>query len=278
MRPDNLKIPRLVKKAKWLRGKVLDMALKAGAGHIAPSFSCAEILVALYYGGIIRKKPKTARWLGRDRFILSKGQAAVALYAVLADLGYFPVAELNLFTQPGSFLGGHTEDRIPGVEAFTGSLGHGLPIACGLSWAAKQDRKKLKVYVLLGDGECHEGSIWEAAMFAGHHRLNNMLAVIDHNGLSATDYLSSYLSIEPLNDKFESFGWDTVTVEGHSFEQLLEVMEMFKAGYFKKPLAVIAKTTKGKGVSYMESKPLWHYRIPAGQEVIQARKELRESK
>ncbi len=181
------------KKANWLRNKVLEMTVAAGAGHVAPSFSCAEILVALYYGGVMRVDPRNVAWEERDRFILSKGQAAVALYAVLADLGFFPVEELLTFTQKASRLGGHTEDTIPGVEAFTGSLGHGLPIAAGLALGASVRKKGFITVALLGDGECHEGSIWEAAMFAGHHKLNNLVAIVDNNGQSATDFLKSYL-------------------------------------------------------------------------------------
>jgi transketolase len=261
-------------KAMWLRRKILEMAVRAGAGHVAPAFSCIEILVTLYYKGILTVKPKDAKWSKRDRFILSKGQAAVALYAVLADLGFFPTKELNKFTLPDSFLGGHAEDRIPGVEAFTGSLGHGLSIGCGIALAAKTDQKKYKTIVLLGDGECHEGSIWEAAMFAGHHQLDNIMVIVDNNGLSATDVIASYLGIEPIEKKWDSFGWETVVVNGHSVDELFHEMMKFKRGEIKKPFAIIAKTIKGKGVSFMENIPIWHYRVPVGKELVRARCEL----
>ena len=182
----------LAKKANWVRNKVLDMAVKAGAGNIAPSFSCIDILVALYYSGVLKINPKNPNWVNRDKFILSKGQAAVALYDVLADLGFLPVSELISFTQKGSRLGGHTENTIPGVEAFTGSLGFGLSIAACMALAAKTDKRKYICVTLLGDGECHEGSVWEAAMFASYHRLNNLVAIVDNNGLSATDYLKIF--------------------------------------------------------------------------------------
>jgi len=273
-KPTESQIKYLLKKANWVRNKVLEMAVKAGAGHIAPSFSCVDILVALYYGKILHVNPRNPKWPGRDRFILSKGQAAVALYAVLAGCGFFPISELMKFTQKGSRLGGHTEDTIPGVEAFTGSLGHGLPIAAGMALAAKMDKKKHICVTLLGDGECHEGSVWEAAMFASHHRLNNLIAIIDNNGLSATDFLKSYLDLVPLKEKWESFGWETRVVDGHSFEELLEVLNGIGSRQSVKPLAIIAVTIKGKGVSFMENCPIWHYRIPVGRELKIARKEL----
>jgi transketolase len=268
----------LIKEAARLRRKILDMAVKAGAGHIAPSYSCVEILAALYFGGVLRVNPKNPRWANRDRFILSKGQAAVALYAVLARLGFFPVSELMTFTREGSRLGGHTEDTIPGVEAFTGSLGHGLSIAAGIALAAKMDDKKYRCFTLLGDGECHEGSVWEAAMFAAHHRLNNLIAIIDHNGLSAIDFLKGYLEVEPLERKWRSFGWDTAVVNGHSFEELLATFRDLPSRSSDKPFAVIALTTKGKGVSFMENRPIWHYRIPVGNELKIAHKELSSQK
>jgi len=250
------------------------MTVAAGAGHIAPSFSCAEILVALYYGGVIRVKPSDPAWEDRDRFILSKGQAAVSLYAVLADLGFSPLEELLTFTQKGSKLGGHTEDTIPGVEAFTGSLGHGLSIAAGLALGARHREKQYLTVALLGDGECHEGSIWEAAMLAGHHRLTNLLAIVDNNGQSATDFTASYLTLEPMADKWRAFGWEVRTVDGHSFPELLKALRDVHAPSYDRPLCIVANTIKGKGVSFMERKPIWHYRIPVGEELKIAMREL----
>lgn len=265
----------LAKKARWVRKKVLSMTVNAGAGHIAPSFSCIEILVVLYQGRVLRVKPNKPKWGYRDRFILSKGQAAVALYAILADRGFFPVSELKKFTRKGSYLGGHTEDTIPGVEAFTGSLGHGLSIGAGLALAAKMDKKKYRTIVLLGDGECHEGSVWEAAMFSAHHQLNNLIAIIDNNGLSATDFLKNYLEIKPLQKKWESFGWEVIVVDGHSYKALLSSLSGISSRHLsKRPLAIIALTTKGKGVSFMQNNPIWHYRIPVGKELKIAQKEL----
>jgi transketolase len=264
----------LEEKAKWVRKTVLEMAVKAGAGHIAPSFSCAEILTVLYYGGILRVDPNDPDFPKRDRFILSKGQSAVALYAILADLGFIPLEDLDTFTQEGSYLGGHTEDTVPGVETFTGSLGHGLSVGAGLALAAKIDKEKWLTVALLGDGECHEGSVWEAAMFAAHHGLNNLVSIIDHNGLCATDFLKNCLKVEPLKMKWKAFGWDVLVTEGHSVKNLYSVLRKIRSRSSGKPLAIIAMTTKGKGVSFMENNPLWHYRIPVGEELDIARSEL----
>lgn len=268
------KIKLLKKKSSWVRKKVLNMAVKSGAGHVAPSFSCVDILSTLYYGDILKVKPKDPKWQGRDRFILSKGHAAVALYAILADLGFFPATELMEFTQKGSRLGGHAESNVPGVEAFTGSLGHGLGIASGIALAAKMDKKKHLTLALLGDGECHEGSVWEAAMFAGYNRLNNLTAIIDHNGLSATDFLKDYLDVAPLKEKWEAFGWETKVIRASSYEEMLSVFGRLRSRKADKPLAVIVLTTKGKGISFMENNPIWHFRIPLGRELRKAMKEL----
>ena len=262
------------RKANWIRNQILEMAIKAGAGHIAPAFSCVEILVTLYYGGVLRVNPRDPKWESRDRFVLSKGHAAMTLYVILADLGFFPISELMNFTQNGSRLGGHVEDNVSGVEAFTGSLGHGLSIATGIALSGKLDRKKHICVSLLGDGECHEGSTWEAAMFAGYRGLNNLVAIVDHNGLSATNFLNKYLDVTPLQEKWKSFGWDTIIVKGHSFPELLPLLKGLHSRSSKRPLAVIALTTKGKGVSFMESNPIWHYRIPVGEELDRARKDL----
>jgi transketolase len=269
------KVEKLEEKALWVRQQILRMACAAGAGHIAPSFSCTELLVALYQGGILKVDHKNPKWLQRDRFILSKGQAALALYAVLADMGFFPVEELYTFTMDGSRLGGHADNVLPGVEVHTGSLGHGLSIGCGLAFAAKMGRKQYLSIVLLGDGECHEGSVWESAMFAGHHRLNNLIAIVDHNGLSASDYLDNYLSLKPFDKKWNSFGWDVIKMNGHSIPKILKVFNRIRNRKKQKPLVIIANTVKGKGVSIIENNPDWHYRVPYGKERETACKELK---
>ena len=265
---------KLEEKARWVRQQVLEMALGAGAGHIAPAFSCTDILVALYQGGILRVDPKNPKWEDRDRFILSKGQACAAQYAVLADMGYFPQDELKTYCRLGSKLGGHSESNVTGVEAFTGSLGHGLPIGAGMALAGKIDKKDYITVVLVGDGEIQEGSNWEAAMFAAHHQLNKLVVVVDRNKLQAIDFTEDAFSLEPLEKKWEAFGWEVRTINGHSFKDMLSCMGDLRTRKSKRPVAIIARTTKGKGVSFMENKPIWHFRIPVGDEVEQARREL----
>src|SRR3989339_531141 len=268
------KFPELEKKARWVRQTVLEMALAAGAGHVAPAYSCTDILVALYQGGALRVDPKNPKWDNRDRFILSKGQSCAAQYAVLADMGYLPVSELQTYCQLGSKLGWHSESNVSGVEAFTGSLGHGFPIGAGMALAAKMDKKDYITVVMVGDGEIQEGSNWEAAMFASQHKLNNLIVIVDRNKLQAIDFTANALDVEPFKDKWEAFGFEVKTVNGHSFDEMIPMFKKFRNRKSKKPLCIIANTTKGKGVSFMQNKTIWHFRIPAGAEIEQARKEL----
>lgn len=270
------RIEELKTKAAWVRGQILKMIVSAGRGHIGGAFSCADILVALYYSGALRLRASSPRWQGRDRFILSKGHSATALYAILADLGFFSLSQLDKYQQEG-LLAGHPHKRIPGVEADTGSLGHGLGIGAGLALSAKMDKKDFLAVVLLGDGECCEGSVWEAAMFAAHHRLGNLTAIIDRNGLCSTDFLKHCLKVDPLEDKWRGFGWDVQVVDGHSFDELLAVFSNLHSRASVKPLAIIADTIKGKGVSFMEGDPEWHHSVPKGEQAEIAEKELRNS-
>ncbi len=272
----DMNIANLYKKALWVRQQVLEMCVAAGAGHIAPALSCTDILVALYHGGVLRVNPQNPAQPDRDRFILSKGHACTALYAVLADLGYFPISDLKTHCQAGTHLGGHSETGTPGVEASTGSLGHGLPIGNGMALASKIDRKDDTTIVLLSDGECQEGSNWEAALFAAQHRLDNLVAIIDRNGLQAIDLIENVLSLEPFAQKWEAFGWDVRTVDGHSIADILSVLDDAHTRKSGKPLMIIANTTKGKGISFMEQNTIWQYRIPVGEELVQARLELDE--
>ncbi len=267
-------IINLKKKAKWVRNQVLEMCVAAGAGHVGPSLSCTDILVALYQGGILRVNLHNLAQEDRDRFILSKGHACTALYAVLADMGYFPISDLMTHCQPGTYLGGHAESITPGVEVSTGSLGHGLSIGAGLALAAKMDNKDYVTVVLMSDGECQEGSSWEAAMFAAHHHLDNLVAIVDRNGLQATDFTEQTLTLEPLRQKWEAFGWEVRNADGHSYDSLLSILGDIRSRNSSKPLVVIALTTKGKGVSFMENSASWQYRIPVGDELEQARREL----
>lgn len=273
-------IRELEKKANWVRNQVLDMVTSSNKGHIGGAFSCTDILVALYYGDILKFDASNPRWDGRDRFILSKGHSCSALYAILADLGFFSSIELNSFcgctdvNTSGSMLGGHPDRNIPGIEANTGSLGHGLSIAVGIALRAKLDNKNYKTIVLLGDCECQEGSIWEAIMFAGHHKMNNLIAIVDYNKQCVTDFAKDVIYFEPFADKWKAFNWKVITVNGHSFNELLKVFDDLNLDSNDKPIVIIANTIKGKGVSFMEKSLEWHHAVPSGDNAKVARKEL----
>jgi len=268
------KITELKNKANYMRNQVLDMCIRAGTGHVTSSFSCTEILVALYYGGILRYDVSNPKWEDRDRFILSKGQASPLLYAILADLGFFPESEIWKFCQADGIFGVHLQNDVPGVEITAGSLGCGLGIAAGIALAAKMNREDYFTFVLLGDGECYEGSIWESAMFAGHYELNNLIAIVDRNWLCATDFTENIIRLAPLDEKWKSFGWKVVTVNGHSFEDILRPLDRFRSKQLNVPLVIIANTVKGKGVSFMENELFWHSVAPKGKQAEIAKIEL----
>lgn len=266
----------LKRKATQVRLEILKAIVAAGKGHIGGAFSCTDILVALYHGGILRFDPLKPDWEERDRFLLSKGHSGIALYAVLADLGFFDVQELASFGKDGTRLGGHPDRRIPGIEADTGSLGHGLGIGAGLALRAKMDGMDYATVVLLGDGECYEGSVWEAFLFAAHHELNNLMAVIDRNQQCVLDFTEDCVRLSPLHEKLASFGWDVEEVNGHSFGDLLRVFSGLRTRYSPRPLAVVAYTTKGKGVSFMEGRIKWHHGIPDEEQFRVALRELEQ--
>ena len=251
------------------------MCTRAGEGRIASAFSCTEILVALFQGGILRFDTNNPQWEGRDRFIMSKSPGAVGLYPILADLGFFPNAELDRFCKSDGILGPYG-DTVPGVEAVWGSLGHGLGVGAGLALAAKLDKKKYMTVVMVGDGETYEGSIWEAAMFAGHHQLDNLVGITDRNGICTIDFTENCLKLDPLEEKWKSFGWDAVTIDGHSFEEIFAAFKNCHSRKTKKPLMIIANTVKGKGISVLENNPMGHILIPSGEDLERARRELRE--
>jgi transketolase len=269
-----LKQQELKNKASWIRKQTLEMCVMAHSGHTASAFSCTDIFTALYYGGILRFDPSNPAWAERDRLIISKGHGGVALYPILAELGFFPEAEIQNFCKPGSALGTHPEKYIPGIETVTGSLGHGLGIGAGLALGAKLDAKDYMTVVVLGDAECYEGSVWEAALFAGGRALNNLVAVTDRNTLSATDFTESFLKMEPLDKKWESFGWDVIHIDGHSFKEILAAFKDFRTRASAKPLMIIAHTTKGKGVSFMEGQAIWHTQLPNSEQMEKAKAEL----
>mgnify|MGYP006115078091 CR=1 FL=1 len=236
--------------------------------------SISDILAVLY-GAILNFNSKDPNWKGRDRFILSKGHAGAGVYAALAESGFFPINKLKTHYQDGSDLSGHVSHKgIPGVEFSTGSLGHGLPVSAGMALSAKIDQKKHKVFVLMSDGECDEGSNWEAILFAAHHKLNNLIAIVDRNMLQSINSTEDTLSLEPFTEKWKAFGWNVDQVDGHNHDDILHSLNNYKTS--DKPLCIIAKTTKGKGVSFMENETLWHYRSPQGEEYESALEELRK--
>lgn len=249
-------------KAKQMREWVFEVCVNAKTGHLTSSLSCIEILVALYYGGVMKHDPKNPKWQDRDRFILSKGQASPILYAILADLGYYNKEELGKFAQCNGIFGVHLQKNVPGVEITAGSLGHGFNIATGMALVAKKDRTYNMVFALLGDGECYEGSIWEAAMFASHNRLNNLVAIIDRNYLCATDFTEECLSIEPLVEKWESFGWEVTRIDGNDMCAVMKALQYVRSRRSAKPQMIIADTIKGAGIRCTYDQPLWHSRTP----------------
>lgn len=262
--------------AKKIRIHTLRMTSQGGTAHIGSIFSMADLLAVLY-GNKMKIDPKKPDWEERDRFILSKGHAGGGLYAVLAELGFFPISKLETHYQDGSDLSGHvTHKGNPGIEFSTGSLGHGLSVAVGMAYAAKQKGEKHKVYTVLSDGECDEGSVWEALMFAGHHKLDNLVTIIDYNKIQSLDFVSSTLALEPFADKFSNFGWATREVDGHDHNALQKIFDQLPFEPNEKPSCIIAHTIKGKGVSFMENTVLWHYRTAQGKEYDAALKELEE--
>jgi transketolase len=259
--------------AHQIRRHSVDMTHRSKASHIGSSLSIAELLAVLY-GKVLSVDPKRPDWSERDRFVLSKGHGCAAYYAVLAECGFFPKEWLETFYQNGSRLAGHaTHTHVPGIEVSTGSLGHGLSIATGFSLAAKRDRKKHCVYVLLSDGECDEGSTWEPILFAGHHQLDNLIAIIDYNKIQSLGTVKEVMSLEPFAAKWQAFGWETREIDGHDTAQIEAALDglPFVPG---KPSCLIAHTVKGKGISFMEDKLLWHYRTPQGEEYAAALAEL----
>ena len=257
-------------KAAFLREHIVGTALKAGKGHVAPALSWVEIAVTLFYGGFLNFRANEPHWEGRDRFILSKGHGCLTLYAMLADLGFFPMSELSTFVKGGSRLAGHPDPDIPGVEVLSGSLGHGLGVGAGYCMGARLDQANWKTFVLLGDGECQEGSIWEAAGFASHHRLRNLIAIVDRNRLGASDFTEEVLQLEPLAERWKAFGWEVCEVDGHSFKELAETFTFIRSEKHDRPIVILANTTKGKGLDFREGDPAWHHRLPTGTQAANA--------
>lgn len=251
--------------AKEIRKEIYKMAHHAGGGHMGAAFSMADIISVLYFDDVLKYDASNPMWVDRDKFILSKGHACQALYAVLAKAGYFPKEELRYVGKKGSKFGGHPKmNEIPGVEASTGALGHGLSFAIGIAYSNKMDGKGSHVYVVLGDGECQEGSVWEGALSAPTLELDNLTVVIDYNKLQAMDDLETIVRMKPFADKWKAFGWHVVEIDGHNYKEIKEAL-LTRAE--TKPTLIIANTIKGKGVSFMENVPIWHYRMPNEQEL-----------
>jgi len=269
----DLSVPELEKMAKRLRRHVIQMIATAGSGHPGGSLSAADIVTALYFK-VMRHDPRNQQWSDRDRFVLSKGHAAPILYAALAECGYFPVEELSTLRKLGSRLQGHTDRTLtPGVEMSAGSLGQGLSFGIGIALAGRLDKRDYHVYVLLGDGECEEGQVWEAAMFAPHFQLDNLTAIVDHNEIQLDGRCCDIMGLEPLADKWRAFNWHVLEIDGHDIKQILQALK--EAGEVKgKPTVIIAHTVKGKGVSFMEGNVDFHGKAPNAQETEQALKEL----
>jgi len=244
--------------AKNIRKTSLKLVHQANASHIGGALSIADILAVLY-SEILTYDSKNQKLETRDRFIISKGHSCVALYATLAHCGFYPIEDLDSYGNDGSIFLSHTSHYVPGVELSTGSLGHGLPIGCGLALAAKRKKESWRTYVLVGDGEMDEGSNWEAILFAAHHHLSNLVLIIDYNKIQSLGNTNEVLNLEPLPAKFKAFNWNVLVVDGHNHNELNEA---FKYKHSDKPTVIIANTIKGKGVSYMENELLWHYRSP----------------
>ena len=258
--------------AKRIRIHTLRMTSLGGGSHIGAIFSCADILAVLY-SGVLRVDPRNPRNPDRDRLVLSKGHAGGGLYAVLAERGFFPVEKLLTHYQDGSDLSGHVSHKLPGIEMSTGSLGHGLSLSAGMAYAGHLSQGPQRYFCLLSDGECDEGSTWEAAMFASHHRLSKLVAIVDYNRIQGIARTSEVMELEPFREKWAAFGWAVRDVNGHDHTGLYDALTHLPHNP-EKPSVLIAHTTKGKGVSFMEDTVLWHYRIARGAEFDAALAEL----
>ena len=264
----------LAQASQWLRISAMTMTHHAGIGHTGGDLSAADILATLYVGGVLRVRPDNPAWPERDRFIMSKGHCSGVFYSTLAARGFFPVAMLKTYMDPTSKLNGHPDrNKLAGVEANTGPLGHGLPIAVGAALASRMSAKNWRVFVLTGDGELQEGSNWEAAMTAQHYGLDNLVVIVDRNRIQQGDFTESTIRMDPMAEKWRAFGFHTLEVDGHNHDALLAAFA--KAALTKdKPTCIVANTIKGKGVSFTENSPAWHHGVPTGEQLQAAAAEL----
>lgn len=261
--------------ANKVRQLIIEGVFNAKSGHPGGSLSAADIFTYLYFKEL-NVDPKNPKWADRDRFVLSKGHCCPGLYAALAIKGFFPEEEIKSLRHIGAMLQGHPDMKgTPGVDMSSGSLGQGVSAACGMALAAKIDNASYRVYAMLGDGECEEGQVWESAMFAAHHKLDNLCYIVDYNGLQIDGKVSDVAGLEPLDKKFESFGFEVIKICGHCFNQIEEAFEKAKS-IKDKPTVIIAETVKGKGVSYMEDQVGWHGKAPNAEQYELALKELKE--
>jgi transketolase len=259
--------------ARRIRRQVIIMTNRANSSHIGSCFSIADILAVLY-GETLRLDPQNPEWPDRDRFILSKGHGCAALFAALAERGFFPMDWLETYYRDGSKLPGHaTHKGVPGVEVSTGSLGHGFPLAVGMALAAKRDGKNHRIFCIVSDGECDEGSTWEAALFAPHHKLDNLVVIVDYNKIQSLGRVEEVINLDPLAAKWRAFGWGTLELDGHDTDALFDAFAQIPAETGR-PTCIVAHTVKGKGVSFMEDKLQWHYTAPKGDELTRALQEV----
>ncbi len=262
----------LTKKALQIRRQTLLLHKLAPETRVASCLSCVEIFVSLYYGKILKFNPKNINWEKRDRFIISKGHGAISLYPILADMGFFNKKELSKIGTENSFLGGIPDPLIPGFETVNGSLGHGLGVACGIALGLRRKKRDESVFVLVGDGELREGAVWEAVMFAGHHKLENLIMIVDNNKIGMLDYCKNVINLDPLEDKFKVFGWYAECVNGHDVQNTCKALGSLKQMKDGRPKVLIAETIKGKGVSCLENDVLCHIKTLNEKEVDNALK------
>jgi transketolase len=271
-RPD-VDLDRLRERSKWIRQETLRLVAIARSGHYSSTFSCAELLAVLYYHHL-RLDPAQPRWPDRDRFVMSKGHAAVGLYPVLADLGFYPMSDLDDYTRVGSEFADHPKLTIPGCDFGSGSLGHGLSVTAGMALAGRRSGRDFRVHCMLGDAELNEGQIWEAAMAASHFGLGNLIAVVDRNGMGLDGFTEEVMPVEPIRAKFEAFGWRVVEADGHDVEALVRTYDELPPRDDDVPTVIVARTVKGKGVSWMEYSRTWHLGALVGPDLEAARAEI----
>lgn len=260
-----------IEKSAWLRKELFELVYEKKKGHIPSCYSCTEVIVSLFYGGYLNLTKENIDGIDRNHIIISKGHAAMVIYPVLVDLGIVDAKEIDLFTRPEGIYRMYADHFVPGIDAVAGSLGHGLGMMSGMALAEKRDGKNNHYYVVLGDGECYEGSVWESALFAAHNNLDNVTVIVDRNELCIMDRTENCVKLDSLEEKFSAFGWDAQSINGHSYNEIFSALDRKTDG---RPKAIISQTTKGKGISFMESQPLWHNKMCTEEQAEAARKEL----